>query len=283
MPGQIHQSNQTWDRSGFLLVSLGLIVSAGLKVYTLTSDDFADLHFQLPSSLLWVSIVFEFAYATFLYSSVATAAKQLSCVLVFSVFAVISLIRWGLGYVDCGCFGMVAIHPVITGAICAVAATVALVRLYSHQGLTDAISELSELWSLHQVPIWFTVGLACVTWLATEKRIEDWGDRLINGPKPILAYVDQIGEIPINTEVFVNFQLHNRSSSDVEVVGVTTSCSCMGTRRYAGFIRPHESRQFEARLVSTTPGRFHERLLIYTDSRRQPVVAVDFFSVTMEK
>ncbi len=258
-------------------------MSAGLKVYALTSDDFADLHFQLPISLLWVSVVFEVAYATFLHSRVSAAVKHLSCTVIFLLFAAISFIRWSQGYENCGCFGMVSIHPVIAGVICATIATIALARLSLHEESTEAISELSDIWSLNQTSFWFVVCLACVTWLVTEKRIEVWGDRLLNGPKPILVHVEQIGEIPINTEVFINFQLHNRSDSDVEVVGVTTSCSCMGTRRFAGFIRPNESREFEARLVSATPGPFHERLMIYTDSSRQPVVAVDFVSATMEK
>ncbi|MDV6032658.1 MAG: DUF1573 domain-containing protein [Phycisphaera sp. RhM] len=281
--GQLNRSNRDWDRIGFLLVSLGLLLSAGLKVYALTSDDFADLHFQLPISLLWISVVFEIAFATFLYSSASTAAKHLSCTVLFSIVAVISFIRWSQGHVNCGCFGMVTIHPAIAGVICVAIAVIALVRLSLCDGTTQALSELSEIWSLHQAPIWFTVCLACVTWLVTEKRIEVWGDRLLNGPKPILAHVEAIDEIPVDTEVFVDFQLHNRSANDVEVVGVTSSCSCMGTRRFAGFIRPNESRKFEARLVSRTPGPFHERLMIYTDSRRQPVVAVDFFSVAMEK
>jgi hypothetical protein len=283
MLGQLNRSNCDWDRIGFLFVALGLLLSAGLKVYALTSDDFADLHFQLPISLLWVSVVLEIAYATFLSSRVSTAAKQLTCTVVFSLLAAISFIRWSQGFVSCGCFGMVTIHPAIAGVICTAIAAIALARLSLHEDMTQALSELSEIWSLHRATIWFTVCLTCVTWLVTEKSIEAWGDRLFNGPKPILAHVEEIDKIPVNTEVFVNFQLHNRSTDDVEVVGVTSSCSCMGTRRFAGFIRPNESRKFEARLVSRTPGPFHEQLKIYTDSRRQPVVAVDFVSVAMEK
>ena len=142
--------------------------------------------------------------------------------------------------------------------------------------------ELAQINSAHGKLIAFTIGLIICIAVAADPQFDRWIKRFTSGPEPINSSTHLIENIPLNKEVFVEFKLENMSDRPIRLAGCRSSCSCLGVGNITGYLDPRSKREFTARLWMSEEGSFHQRLSVFTDSRRQPVVAVDFLGFSKE-
>ncbi len=93
--------------------ALLLILGAGLKTYQLSTVPDPS-NYVLGSHLLTTLLVLvEIGVATWLLSGAKPRIAKWAALTLFSLFAVTAAAKWTAGETNCGCFGVIQIHPAI--------------------------------------------------------------------------------------------------------------------------------------------------------------------------
>ncbi len=255
--------------------SLGIILlaTAFLKLWMLLTDPFADIKIGFPTLIIWFSVGVEFwvAYQNF-RSSNSNWLSLLNTGL-FSVFFLVSAIRWQMGYRSCGCTGALEVPSWIV--LCFDCGVLALLVFSqnSRRCIANGWRELTSGFSkTESASTWlgWTCGIGMVfiayTFLASPEPLQIVAERI------------NLGKTEIDCKQTVVINLVNKSDNEAKVLGATTSCTCVSLEDRKPFrLAPNSTKQFRIEVTPLKPGFMHQRVVFYLDSPQQNVVAVDVY------
>lgn len=263
----------------FIAISSILVASSMMKLWSIATDPFADVHSGYPIGLLAVASFLELLVACALCWHNSFAVKWVLLVTTFSVFLLISSIRFTLGFQGCGCFGRLFI-PQWTSVVISVVVLLLAVALLPFKGLSiretgksggNQIAALVRSYSMEIIGISFaSIVFVALTYLPVKQRlISVFGEQLVVA-KPVW-----IEDMSVGKSSLAKVLLLNRHSSPISVVGFKKSCGCIALEERRITIPPGAEEEFSFKVIPATPGRFHHRLIYFLNSQHQQRVDVD--------
>jgi hypothetical protein len=102
------------ERIVFFLIGGLLIAAATSKAAYLLTNPFADIHLGLPTEVIWLSVVIDFAVGATNLASCRTRLLSFVNLVVFTGFFLFNLVRFAGGETTCACSGFFEIPIWIT-------------------------------------------------------------------------------------------------------------------------------------------------------------------------
>lgn len=259
----------------FLFVGSLLLVTALLKFHSFLLSPFVP---QLLLPYRWqvlALILVEFLLALWFLSGQALAAARLMGMLFFSLAGLASLYMIWIGQTSCGCFGKINTNPWVALTI-DLAALILLFFIRSSR--TEPVSSLLKS-TAFQVALGTVVilGLAIELFFLSvddpERVLAQWrGDIITINPSVIDAGSAMLGE-----KRQVTLRIHNYSDRIVDIVGGTSTCSCVAIESLPVNIRIGAYKDIKVIVgYKGTPGQFIRQFVVYTDHPSARVVYVSF-------
>ncbi|MFO0842484.1 MAG: DUF1573 domain-containing protein [Gemmataceae bacterium] len=247
-----------------------------MKLYGLSLDPFAEGSVLASPRLQIAAIELEILLGLWLLAGWAARWSWLASLGMFSVFACVSLYLALAGQASCSCFGRLMVSPWITVGIdvAAVAALVVWRPVPDVEGLRPA-------WVQQVVKVAVGVCLllaigsgAARVGFASPAEALAWlrGEAVTVDPA-----VYDVGKGTRGEERTFRIQLTNRTRQPIQVVGGTTTCSCVTTKDLPLTLAEGETESIEVSVAFVgSPGRFQRLFRLITDAASQPRVVARF-------
>jgi hypothetical protein len=257
------------------LVGSLLLVTALLKLHGLAFSPFEP---QLLLPLRWQHLVLmevEAALGVWLLSGQALRTAKIAGIVFFGAAAGASIYLATIGQESCGCFGKVRASPWFAlGLDLACLAALVFVRGKPSE---RAGSVLKSFWVQVALATCVILGLGAEAFILIvdnpSRVLARWrGDILALEP----AFIDAGAEIA-GRQRTVKLRVHNYSDRNVEIVGGTSSCSCIATESLPVKIMANQAKEIKIVInYKGTPGKFIHQFVLYTDHPSARVMYVSF-------
>jgi hypothetical protein len=261
-----------------VVLALVLLTSAGLKGHGLLSGASVEDSRLMSPHLQVAGIEMEILVGLWLLSGVAIRAAWVVAVGLFVTLAGMSLSLALDGQQSCGCFGQLRVSPWWSFALGVTAITALLIwrpRLVSKPQPAPATWYRSVATTALGAAAFLALigGVFVVASEDPAQALAQWRGELI-GVRPA---VSQVGNGVAGEERSFTIQLTNNGNQKIQVIGGTTTCSCLTTKDLPITISPGESKSIDVNMTFRgTPGRFQHQFILYTDDNKQPIVAAQF-------
>ena len=115
-----------------------------------------------------------------------------------------------------------------------------------------------------------------VTYLAFTFHFGSFGSgiRYLNGDRILVSHsISDLGEFQPKQIKITRFELINRGSKVIQIIGSKSTCSCVMTSDLPQSINPGSMANLVVKVHPSQPaGSFSEQLTLYTDSNRQHTI-----------
>lgn len=263
-----------------IVLGLLLILACLLKLYSLFTDEFADIKSGLPKNAVLLVALTELAIGISVVSAPQKKTSWLLLVLFFGLAFFIAAGRWIAGYNSCGCAGSIDISP----RSIAIFDLVVFCALLGMRGFgireilpRKIVKHLRDIrpHKSKELATWGGVILgAAICWLILS---------FFQGASFIEAEVVEVGQLKYRESKTQEFVVQNNTNETVNIIGIRSSCSCVAVMPNDNLsIPPQETLAVNVSLFGKKPGFFHQRLICFLDSPHQREVAVDLFAYVKE-
>lgn len=208
------------------------------------------------------------------------------------VLLAVSLARWVLGYVSCGCFGVFKlpkwatplINVVGLGSLAACfpgweAISTSLHRMSIAIGLLhDSETSPADFARRRASLLGAVSGLSLSCVIIGVVLVPDARNVLLPrlfGDQPIIASPVRFGTMTINKEHVGRMRLENRSSVPARIIGSSRSCTCVSTFDDSAEIPAHGTLEIQIKARPMKAGFFHQRVVICVDHPQQSRCVTD--------
>jgi|GEM_PF-1167754 len=266
----------------FFLIGCLLTVTAGLKLWMLMTDPFADIVTGFSVWVLWFGILCELLLVSLLLSPVELSLKIGFSFVLFGAFFIISISRSLMGFENCGCAGVASFKPwvavVFNGSIIAVLYITAIMNESGLRVISKAI--VKAIIGMDKQVFGAICGAGMVLLLGVILSMNDTSRAMFSYfiAKPnVQADSVNIGKRSPHELMIVPVVFRNASRFPVTITGSTKSCVCISADALGKTIPPFGSLTIDVAVKASTTGRFRQRFVCFLDFPLQPVVAVDIF------
>ena len=263
-----------------ILLGSFLLVTALLKLYSLIAAPF-EPQFLLPHR--WQHLVLievEVALGVWLLSGQALRAAKVAGIAFFALAAWASIYLGWIGEESCGCFGKVRASPWIALAVDLGCLTV---LFFVRGSPSDRFVSVFKSFGVQVVlGACVILGLGAEAFFLTvqepEKVLARWrGDILVLEPAILDAGAELAGK-----QRTVKLRVYNYSDRRVQIVGGTSSCSCVAIESLPLEIKYGTDIQVVINYKGS-PGRFLRQFVLYTDHPSARVMYVSFRGEILKK
>jgi hypothetical protein len=268
----------------FGALALLILIAGAIKLWFALTDPFADIIAGFPIPILLAGAIVELVLGIMVLLAVKSyrlAAAKFLLLGSFGSFALIGVIRTGLGYESCGCFGPLTlpVWPVaIFDAIVVGCLTTAATGWRGPRTIIfgPARIELQEhINVLH--PAWAGTVLGVLAFIGVLAIDPSGAPQFLFGASSISGERTTIDGLRVGATVDVPLNLKNQTAYPATVIGATRSCGCILIDVRAVKILPGESKTIHAHVTPKNIGRFHQRVLVFVDHPKQHRVVLDIF------
>lgn len=259
-----------------MVLGLLLLAAAGLKAQGLALEPTGE-HTILSSPRLEIAAIeAEILLGVWLLSGWAARFAWVAALAFFGILAGVSSYLALVGQQDCGCFGRVAVNPWLTFSI-DIAAVAALLVWRPRAG--DARDRAVWLGSIVKAIAGAMVILALFGGVVlavydspAEAIVKLRGEKVTVEPA-----INEIGSGSLGEERVFHLELTNHDIKPIQIVGGTTTCSCITTDQLPVSLAPGASATILVRIrLRGKPGSFEHRFILYTDDENQPWIVARF-------
>lgn len=258
-----------------------LALTTGLKLHLLLTSPFADIATATPLPVLWLALFAELVVIGVIISRVPSEIKWLVVTGFFAVLAAVSLYNVFSGKTTCGCAGGIELHP-ITFLIVNILVLLLLCLIFPQNSQFMAIlSKSGEFYRQRITPNFGAVlGVlaSIMIFLFSQSTIgREIYEKHYRG-NDIFVKPVSLGVInKSSTETIAEVRLTNLSDFNITILDVKTSCSCVAVSSLINSsLPPHSATNVKVSFFRKRSGSLRERMIVRTNSKRQPVVVVDF-------
>ncbi len=265
-----------------LLVGGVLLAAAGLKGHGLALGPLAQDSFLASPRLQIATIQVEVLLGLWLLSGWAMRAARVVAIGFFGIMAAVSLYLALAGQASCGCFGRLTVSPWLTLALDVTA--VAALAVWRPVRSTET-RPAAWLRGVLRTGFGAAAFLALIggAFLLTSDDPTRALARLRGEVISIEPAVSQVGEGVAGEQRTFPISLTNHGDRVVQIIGGTTTCSCIATGDLPITVPPGESRPIEVQVTFRgTSGRFQHNFILYTDDEKSPVVTARFAGRVIE-
>lgn len=256
------------------LLAVLLAVTAALKVHLLLTNPFADIESGSAFSVLWSAVIVECTVAYIVFATYSKRFKWLVMFAAFAALALVSLYNVALGKTNCGCLGVVSVHP--GWFLCVDFIAIALLAFIRPRNTAIAIETTSSIVSRSELGTLCGLAVVALLFALTQlPQVRTITNKFLLG-KFVEASVVHIGTPNMLETVETEVQIQNQSSQPVTILGVNKSCSCVVPEDVAYSAIPAFGELVVK--VAVTPngtGVFHQRVVFFLDSPHQFSVSAD--------
>jgi hypothetical protein len=262
-------------------IGLGLILiaAAGLKLYGLQIQPFAQHGLLLNESVRMAIVEWEIVLGLWLISGYARAGAWFAATLTFLAFAMVSFRLATAGVTSCGCFGAIEASPWHAFAVDAAALallgiarpSLGSIRNNLRTNLTSLLLPGVVLAGAAAVTGATLLGLAALTFGSADAALASLRrEPLSIRPRPVDVGLGQPNQL-VETQV----QIANHADCPVRIIGGTSDCSCVVTDDLPIALDPNEVRSLTVRIrLARTPGFFAHKAVLWTDNDQQRFIVL---------
>ncbi len=267
-----------------------LVTAAALKAWLVATDPFADLRTGYPTSMLVLAIVIELVVAGYLLLGRDRTIKWRLLAGLFSLFGILSVVRWCLGISGCGCLGAIEIPgwilPLNTTLVLLVLATLAAFppsrQLFDFR--KTGSFPIRHLLDNPSMAGGLTGGMLIVVlvcaypWLGHIPLVSMIADQ---PPMPSVRYV--AGDLPFGQLATISIPWRNITDRTIEFLGSQTSCTCIGLAEPRIVAEPRQQIDLTVQIRPREPGRFHQRIVCFVDHPQQDRLTLDVVGIASQR
>jgi hypothetical protein len=258
------------ERIVFFLIGGLLIAAATSKAAYLLTNPFADIHLGLPTEVIWLSVVIDFAVGATNLASCRTRLLSFVNLVVFTGFFLFNLVRFAGGETTCACSGFFEIPIWITLLL---DLSVVCFFLHSRHRRQEAIHGAKDLHAIfagtNPIVGGIAAGAGFLTVVVVAFPTLGFGsivERLFAN-EAIEAKVTFQDDLQAGKQKLIEIAIRNNSDWPAKFVGVQGSCSCLSIADDLA-ARELPARGHTLLPIWITPpqtGKLHQRLTIFLE------------------
>ncbi len=200
---------------------------------------------------------------------------------IFLLFLMVSIYNVFIGKQSCGCAGAIEIPPIAVGIF----DLVVVGLLWSFGALRRDALDSKSIKNCSQSKFFGTT-FGCIVGVglfvfAQSSYVESTFSS-IGSATLVRTTVSDFGVQKVGSEIPVTIKLKNLTSIPLSIIGIQRSCSCIRSSHRPIAIPPDGEALVDFVVHSKNAGKFHQRVVFYTDSKRQFSFAEDIFGFLEE-
>jgi len=256
------------------LVALLLYSASALKFATFFSSTVDAA--SVPPSFQLLGIGFDLTAAALILRSGGLRSRLNRIFLTFGMLGLMSLYLYSAGYTSCGCAGVISLDPlyvcVFDFLIVALSVTMAIGSRVSANRHVVPI----EYCGRHLSPQLTSFSLGAGLFYILIGLYYLLSPYIAPGPLDISTNIN-FGSRRLADGVFeVTLPIRNTGLGDVQIIGISSTCRCIGVLSERKVIAPNRHDSLVVRVYPQGTGRFAQVLVVYTNHPHQLRVPVLF-------
>ncbi len=255
-------------------VVLLLYLAAVLKFATFFSSAVDAAY--VPPSLRLLGVGFDLTVAALILRNRDLHSSLKLICLSFTILGFASVYLYSDGYATCGCAGIISLDPLyvsvfdffivaVSGAMIVCYRSIVKRHAIPIENSGKRLSATLNSFSLGAGLFYILIGLFYLVM-----------PYIAPGPLEISRNIN-FGSRRLGDGIFeVEFPIRNKGFDDIQIVGMSSTCRCMGVISERKVIAPSSQGSLVVRVYPQRTGRFSQQLFVYTDHPRQLRISVLF-------
>jgi hypothetical protein len=254
----------TWFVS---LVVLLLYLASALKFASFFSST-VDVA-SVPPSFQLLGIGFDLIAAALILRVEGLRSRLNLICLTFGILGLASVYLYSAGYTSCGCGGVISLDPLYVSVFDFLIVALAVTMVIYSRASAKRHAVPIEYCGRHLSPTLTSFSLGAGLFYISIGLYYVLFPYIAPGPLEISTNIN-FGSRRLADGVFeVTFPIRNIGVGDVQIIGVSSTCRCIGVLFERKKIAPNGQDSLVVRVYPQRTGRFAQALVVYTNHPRQ--------------